>query len=113
MDSSSLPHFCRREGSGSSRYSGGGGSGSGRGGGGGNCFSLDHPFHQQLYSYIMEQSQMARPAELHSEGSFHVDVPEPDPEGSKIARTIECELHKFEDQNGLSKPMNGLVISGD
>ncbi|CAA7407152.1 unnamed protein product [Spirodela intermedia] len=109
MDSSSLPHFCRREGSGSSRYSGG--SGSGRGGG--NCFSLDHPFHQQLYSYIREQSQRARPAELVSEGSFHVDVPELDLEGSKIARTIECELHKFEDQNGLSKSMNGLVISGD
>ncbi|KAI3944612.1 hypothetical protein MKW98_021070 [Papaver atlanticum] len=42
MDYESLPHFCRREGRSLDSMD--------------DCFSLDHPFHQQLYGYIKQQS---------------------------------------------------------
>ncbi|KAJ0715820.1 putative CRAL-TRIO lipid binding domain, CRAL/TRIO domain superfamily [Helianthus annuus] len=57
MDYESLPHFCTRQGSGSSRYSK-------------NstvdvcCFSLDHAFHQQLYNYINQQAAGIEPQPL-------------------------------------------------
>ncbi|KAJ4704118.1 Phosphatidylinositol/phosphatidylcholine transfer protein [Melia azedarach] len=100
MDFASLPHFCRREGSGSSRHSEDN-----------NCFSLDHPFHQQLYNYIKQQSLIIEPVRPVKQGSFHVDLPEPAAEGTEIARTIESELHKIENRNGLSQPLDGLRIS--
>ncbi|XP_078437901.1 SEC14 cytosolic factor-like isoform X2 [Wolffia australiana] len=103
MDSSSLPHFCRKDGSGSARHASTGT---------GNCYSLDHPFHQKLYSYIRGEAQRARPAQLVKEGSFHVDVPLLELDQSEIAHTIECELHKLEDQK-LNKRMNGLTILRD
>lgn len=102
MDFASLPHFCRREGSGSSRHSEDN-----------NCFSLDHPFHQQLYNYIKQQSMTSEPVAPVKQGSFHVDFPEPAAEGTEIAKTIESELHKFENQNCLSKPLDSLRISDD
>ncbi|XP_073308541.1 SEC14 cytosolic factor-like [Primulina huaijiensis] len=46
MDHESLPHFCRREGSGSSKIA--------RNEMVSDCFSLDHPYHQQLYNYVKE-----------------------------------------------------------
>uniref|UniRef100_A0A1D1YUG2 SEC14 cytosolic factor n=1 Tax=Anthurium amnicola TaxID=1678845 RepID=A0A1D1YUG2_9ARAE len=104
MDYSSLPHFCRKEGSRSSRHSHPPTD---------DCFSLDHHFHQQLYSYVKEQSLIEQPVAPISQGSFHVDVPEPDPEGSKIVQTIESELHKIGNQNGVSRSMNGLTITSD
>lgn len=86
MDYPSLPHFCRKEGSGSSRQSKGGGE---------NCYSLDHPFHQQLYSYIKQRARFT--VEPIKQGSFHVDFPEPpDEEDAEITKNIESELHKFE-----------------
>lgn len=91
MDSASLPHFCKREGSGSSRHSTSRCD---------DCFSLDHPFHQQLYNYIKQKGQEY--VALLKQGSFHVDVPEPDPEGIKIVETIESEMHKIGDRNGLN-----------
>lgn len=103
MDYASLPHFCKREGSGSSRYS----SGSD------DCFSLDHPFHQQLYSYSKQQAQSRNFVAPLKQGSFHVDVPEPDPEGIKIVKTIESELHKIGDRNGLSHSLSGLSIDSE
>lgn len=114
MDYSSLPHFCRREGACSSRYSS---SSVGHN----NCFSLDHPFHQQLYNYMRQQAHGISPHLPVKQGSFHVTVPEPDPEGVKIAETIESEMHKFEDQSrtdcttaaALSRPMYGLKIFSD
>ncbi|XP_026441101.1 phosphatidylinositol/phosphatidylcholine transfer protein SFH2-like [Papaver somniferum] len=42
MDYESLPHFCRKEGRSLASMD--------------DCFSLDHAFHQQLYSYIKQQS---------------------------------------------------------
>ncbi|XP_042401939.1 phosphatidylinositol/phosphatidylcholine transfer protein SFH3-like [Zingiber officinale] len=101
MDYASLPHFCKREGSGSSRYSSTGFN---------DCFSLDHPFHQQLYSYIKQQAQ-GRPfiAPL-KQGSFHVDVPEPGSEGINIVKTIESELHKIGNNNGLIHSLSDLNI---
>ncbi|XP_020570993.1 phosphatidylinositol/phosphatidylcholine transfer protein SFH9-like isoform X2 [Phalaenopsis equestris] len=111
MDYSSLPHFCRREGSGSgsSRYSVSADSDS--------CFSLDHPFHQQLYNYIKQQARGHLPAQPPAkQGSFHVSLPDPDPDGVKIAETIESELIKLEDQktadnaSKLSNSINGLKI---
>ncbi|CAN6448279.1 unnamed protein product [Victoria cruziana] len=104
MDYSSLPHFCRREGSGSSRHS--------------NaevvddCFSLDHSFHQQMYSYIKQQSLGPRLTMAVPQGSFHVHFPEPDPEGTKIAETIESELHRLEGQNSNCNP-ESLKINGE
>jgi hypothetical protein len=88
MDYASLPHFCRKEGSGSSKHSGSGSE---------NCYSLDHPFHQELYNYIKEQSRMNELKEPIKQGSFHVDFPEPaTKEEADIAKTIESELNKFE-----------------
>ncbi|XP_077222582.1 phosphatidylinositol/phosphatidylcholine transfer protein SFH9-like [Tasmannia lanceolata] len=103
MDYASLPHFCRREGSGSSRHSNPGTD---------DCFSLDHTFHQQLYNYIKQQSLSFQTVPPIKQGSFHVDFPEPDPEGSKIAQTIESEFHKFGGQNGLSHSLSDLEING-
>lgn len=100
MDYASLPHFCRREGSGSSRYSSGADE----------CFSLDHPFQQQLYSYIKQQALQQEFVAPIKQGSFHVDVPEPELEGT--VKTIESELHKIDDRNGLTHSMNDLKIDG-
>ncbi|KAH7861449.1 hypothetical protein Vadar_026295 [Vaccinium darrowii] len=92
MDYASLPHFCRREGSGSSWHSSNGTTD--------NCFSLDHVFHQQLYNYVKQQAmRMTAPIR---QGSVHVNFPEPDPEDAKIAETIESEFQRLGDQNGLS-----------
>ncbi|GFZ07359.1 Sec14p-like phosphatidylinositol transfer family protein [Actinidia rufa] len=103
MDYASLPHFCKREGSGSSRHS--------RGGTTDNCFSLDHAFHQQLYNYIKQQAVvMEAPIK---QGSFHVDFPEPDLEDEKITETLESAFHGFGDRNGVSKSLHNLKINGD
>lgn len=96
MDYASLPHFCKREGSGSSRHS--------RNGMIDNCFSVDHPFHQELYNYVKQQSNPTPPLK---QGSFHVAFPEPDANDARIAKTIESEFHRLEDQ----KDQNGLVRS--
>lgn len=104
MDYASLPHFCRREGSGSARHSGNGTTD--------NCFSLDHVFHQQLYNYIKQQAALVEAPIRH--GSVHVDFPEPDPEDAKIAETIESEFQRLEDhQNGLSKSNSNHRMNGD
>uniref|UniRef100_A0A5B7B6S1 CRAL-TRIO domain-containing protein n=1 Tax=Davidia involucrata TaxID=16924 RepID=A0A5B7B6S1_DAVIN len=100
MDYASLPHFCKGEGSGSSRHS--------RNGTTDDCYSLDHAFHQQLYNYIKQQA-----VEPIKQGSFHVDFPDPGPEDTKIAETIETEFQRLGDQNGLSNSLNGLKINGD
>ena len=101
MDYSSLPHFCRKEGSGSSHHTGNGTSD--------NCFSLDHDFHQQLYNYIKQQASLVESIGPIKQGSVHVEIPERDPEGAKIAMTIESELHKFGE---LSNSFNGLTVNG-
>ncbi|KAJ0989704.1 hypothetical protein J5N97_008060 [Dioscorea zingiberensis] len=92
MDYASLPHFCKKEGpAGSSQHLPPDIN---------DCFSLDHPFHQEVYNYVKQQAQsqaLKVPVKL---GSFHVDVPEPDPEGTMIVQTIKSELHKIGDQNG-------------
>ncbi|XP_074320112.1 SEC14 cytosolic factor-like [Silene latifolia] len=110
MDYASLPHFCTREGSGSSRHS--------RNGTTDNCFSLDHAFHQELYSYVNRQAALTQSIKPLKQGSFHVAFPELDVDDAKIARTIESEFHRLEDQkdqNGLgrtlSKQLSGLDIT--
>ncbi|RZS26967.1 hypothetical protein BHM03_00060391 [Ensete ventricosum] len=103
VDYASLPHFCKREGSGSSRHSTSGSD---------DCFSLDHPFHQQLYNYIKQQQGQEYVALL-KQGSFHVDVPEPDLEGIKIVKTIESALHKIGDLNGLNHSPSDPKIDGE
>lgn len=92
MDYSSLPHFCRREGSGSSRHSESGSE---------NCYSLDHPFHQELYNHIKQQARLREAVEPIKQGSFHVDFPVPPDDEVEIAKTIESELHKFENGNDV------------
>ncbi|OVA19757.1 CRAL-TRIO domain [Macleaya cordata] len=104
MDLASLPHFCRKEGSGSSRQSSNGN---------GDCFSLDHAFHQELYNYTKKQSRNVESSAPLKQGSFHVDFPEPDVERTKIAETIESEFHKLGDKNGLSHSIDGLKIDSD
>ncbi|XP_022642714.1 phosphatidylinositol/phosphatidylcholine transfer protein SFH9 isoform X2 [Vigna radiata var. radiata] len=93
MDFASLPHFCKREGSGSSKHSD-------NGSGNENCYSLDHPFHQKLYNHIKEQSRIHEAVEPIKQGSFHVDFPEPPAEKAEIVKTLESELHKFKISNG-------------
>lgn len=101
MDYASLPHFCQREGSGSSGHVDNGSE---------NCFSFDHPFHQQLYNYIKQQSLTHERVVPIKQGSFHVDLPEPATEGMQIAKTLESELHKLENGNGISESVDGLRI---
>lgn len=91
MDYACLPHFCKKEGSGSSKHSGSGSE---------NCYSLDHPFHQELYNYIKEQSRMNEDRKPIKHGSFHVEFPEPAADDGEIAKTIESEIHKFENSHG-------------
>ncbi|KAK9026001.1 hypothetical protein V6N11_038852 [Hibiscus sabdariffa] len=104
MDYQSLPHFCRKEGSGSARHS--------SNGTGDNCFSLDHAYHQELYSYVKQQATLKETGSPVKEGSVHVEFPEPDPDDTKIALTIESEFHKLADHNGLCNSMNGLKVNG-
>ena len=87
MDYSSLPHFCRREGSGSSKHSSTDVD---------NCFSLDHPFHKELYDHIKEQASCR---ELIKMGSLHVSIPEPDPDDAKIVEVIQAEFQKIGEQD--------------
>ncbi|KAF1890750.1 hypothetical protein Lal_00013345 [Lupinus albus] len=93
MDYESLPHFCKKEGSGSSKHSVTGSQ---------NCYSLDHPFHQELYNYMKQQSRIHDAVVPIKQGSFHVDFPEPPAEEEEIAKTIESEIHKFKGTNGDS-----------
>ncbi|CAA7015428.1 unnamed protein product [Microthlaspi erraticum] len=90
MDYESLPHFCRREGSGSGRHISNGTVD--------NCFSLDHSFHQELYNYVVKQQQgliKGPGAPISRHGSVHVMFPEPDTEGTKIFDTLESEFQKL------------------
>ncbi|XP_076912997.1 SEC14 cytosolic factor-like isoform X2 [Bidens hawaiensis] len=100
MDYESLPQFCRRQGSGSSKYSK---SSTGED----CCFSFDHAFHQQLYNYINQQAAGVKPRAPIKQASFHVGFPEPNLTGCKIAQTIETEFHKLEIQNQLTDEQNG------
>lgn len=102
MDYASLPHFCKRNGLRSSRYSSLDLD---------DCYSLDHPFHQELYSYIVQQAKSKDNESLIKHGSLHVDVPEPDLEGIEIIDTIESELHKIGNQNGITHSLSGLKIN--
>ncbi|CAL1355907.1 unnamed protein product [Linum trigynum] len=95
MDISSLPHFCKREGSGSSKNNSEKSSES--------CYSLDHPFHQQLYNYTKEQAAKNTPTGPIKQGSFHVSVPEPEAE----VKTIRSELQKFE--KGIPRGLSGCL----
>ncbi|CAI0374495.1 unnamed protein product [Linum tenue] len=95
MDISSLPHFCKREGSGSSKNNSEKSSES--------CYSLDHPFHQQLYNYTKEQAANNAPTGPIKQGSFHVRVPEPEAE----VKTIESALQKFE--KGIPRGLSGCL----
>ncbi|KAL0792921.1 hypothetical protein Bca101_064298 [Brassica carinata] len=100
MDFTSLPHFCRRGSSGSSHHAESV-----------DCFSFDHPFHQQLYNYVKHHYETQGQAEPAKQGSFHVGFPEPEAERVQIAKTIESELHKFENCNGLCKPADDRKVS--
>lgn len=93
MEYASLPHFCRREGSGSSRHS--------RNGTNDNCFSLDHAFHQQLYDYVKQQAKLLDSTGPMKQGSFHVGFPKTDPEDTIIAETIESEFQRLGNRNGI------------
>ncbi|KAJ6314467.1 hypothetical protein OIU78_018028 [Salix suchowensis] len=103
MDYSSLPHFCRKEGSGSSKNTENGS----------NCFSADHEFHQQLYNHIKQQAELLDSISPIKQGSVHVGVPDTDPEDAKIAKTIESEFHRLGNLNGRSNSVNGLKIDGN
>ncbi|GAB2284789.1 hypothetical protein Dimus_019242 [Dionaea muscipula] len=102
MDYASLPHFCKKQGSGSSRQSRNGTATTD------NCFSLDHAFHQELYNFTKELAASKAPAK---QGSFHVSLPEPDPQDTKIVQTIESEFHRLEENPiPLSGSVEGLSI---
>ncbi|XP_071689756.1 phosphatidylinositol/phosphatidylcholine transfer protein SFH9-like [Rutidosis leptorrhynchoides] len=103
MDYSALPHFCRREGSGS-------GSGSSRNSSD-DCYSLEHPFHQELYSYMKQQSGIREPLEPSKQGSVHVDVPVGEPEDAERCRTLESQLKKLRTHKSLSGSLANFKIS--
>ncbi|KAL5178104.1 CRAL-TRIO domain-containing protein [Glycine soja] len=105
MDYASLPHFCRKEDSKSSKHHALGKTG--------NCFSFNHAFPQQLYNHIKQQSIIVESISPIRHGSFYVDIQESDPDDAKIAKTIETEFHKLENQkNGFSNSLNGLTVNG-
>ncbi|KAK7289599.1 hypothetical protein RIF29_03351 [Crotalaria pallida] len=105
MDYASLPHFCRKEDSKSSRHHAPVKTE--------NCFSFDHVFHQQLYNFIKQQAIiMETTSPIIRQGSFYVELPEPDPDDAKIAKTIETEFHKLENESGFSNSVNGVAING-
>jgi len=106
MDYASLPHFCRKEDSKSSKHNASGNTE--------NCFSFNHVFHQQLYNHIKHQAIiMESISPPIRQGSFYVDIPEPDPDDAKIAKTIETEFHKLENQkNGFTNTRNGVTVNG-
>ena len=62
---------------------------------------MDHPFHQGLYNHIKQQARLREAVEPIKQGSFHVDFPVPPDDEVEIAKTIESELHKFENGNGV------------
>ncbi|KAM0049837.1 putative CRAL-TRIO lipid binding domain, CRAL/TRIO domain, CRAL/TRIO domain superfamily [Helianthus debilis subsp. tardiflorus] len=101
MDYSALPHFCQRDGSRSSRR-------------GVNttedCFSLDHPFHQQLYNYMKKQSGNCAPTRPLKHGSVHVEMPLADIKKAEICRTLESELKRFHSQDDLTR-LHDIQIS--
>ncbi|XP_047318434.1 phosphatidylinositol/phosphatidylcholine transfer protein SFH2-like [Impatiens glandulifera] len=93
MDYESLPHFCKKEGSGSARHSQNGTV---------SCFSLDHPFQQQMYSYLKHEAQLIEStAPIVKQGSIHVEFPEPNSDDKKIAKVIESEFQRLGHQNGF------------
>ncbi|XP_058202481.1 SEC14 cytosolic factor-like isoform X3 [Rhododendron vialii] len=101
MDQGSLPHFCRKEGSGSSRHMENSTE---------NCFSLDHPFHQQIYNYIKQQFAIREPVRPIRQGSVHVVLPDSAVEDMEIAKTLESELQKFDYQDEICGSLDGLKI---
>ncbi|CAA2986802.1 Hypothetical predicted protein [Olea europaea subsp. europaea] len=101
MDYSSLPHFCRKRSSGSSEHSDIYVE---------NYYSLDHPFHLQLYNYIKQQSLIHEPVKPIKQGSVHVTLPEDAVEGAEIAKTLESELEKFRDLDGCPESLEDLKI---
>ncbi|XP_004498146.1 SEC14 cytosolic factor [Cicer arietinum] len=123
MDYASLPHFCKKQDSKSSRHNTSAGVNTTE-----NCFSFNHVFHQQLYNYIKQQANFVESISPMRQGSFYVDIPEPDPDDAKIAKTIEVEFHKLENQNngtievefhkleiqnnGFTNSLNGLAVNG-
>nr|CAB3452961.1 unnamed protein product [Digitaria exilis] len=102
MDYESLPHFCKREGSGSSSESFDGV----------DCYSYNHPFHQQLYNYVKQQSLKLDSVGPIKQCSLHVDVPSPGLEQVKIAESIESEFLSLRGGNGLTRPFNRIKIEG-
>ncbi|KAI3466486.1 hypothetical protein Pfo_023149 [Paulownia fortunei] len=103
MDYASVPHFCRKRSSGSSKYLDSCIE---------NCFSLDHPSHQQLYNYIKQQSLVCQHVEPIKQGSVHVTLPE-DADEEDIAKTLESELEKFKDLERCPQTLNNLKINDD
>uniref|UniRef100_A0A7N0RGG9 CRAL-TRIO domain-containing protein n=1 Tax=Kalanchoe fedtschenkoi TaxID=63787 RepID=A0A7N0RGG9_KALFE len=90
MDYESLPHFCKEQSSGSSKYFPLSLIGSTE-----DCFSADHPFHQGLYDYVEHQQSLFWKSRVPiKEESFQDDIPEPDPDSTEIALTTESELQK-------------------
>ncbi|KAL3850968.1 hypothetical protein ACJIZ3_012850 [Penstemon smallii] len=101
MDYSSLPHFCRKKTSGSSKHLDSYVE---------NCFSLDHPFHQQLYNHIKQQALVHVPIDPIKQGSVHVTLPE-DADEEVIAKTLESELKKFKDLDRCSESFKNLKVN--
>ncbi|XP_047335024.1 phosphatidylinositol/phosphatidylcholine transfer protein SFH9-like [Impatiens glandulifera] len=94
IDYGSLPHFCKREGSGSSRHS--------RNGMSDDCFSFDHDFHQEFYNFIKKQAELTKSTRpIIKQGSLHIDFPESSACDVKIVETIETELQRLGNQNCL------------
>lgn len=75
-----------------------------------DCYSYDHPFHQQLYNYMKQQA--VKQDVVVKQESFHVDLPRPELEEVKIAKKIESEIHHLRGNNGLSHQFNSIKIEG-
>ncbi|KAK1412375.1 hypothetical protein QVD17_33578 [Tagetes erecta] len=92
MDYSALPHFCRKEGSRSSKRGGNTSE---------DCYSLDHPFHQQLYNYMKKQSGNSEPTRPLKHGSVHVEMPLAGPKKAELCKALESEWKRLENQDWL------------
>ncbi|KAM0936512.1 putative CRAL-TRIO lipid binding domain, CRAL/TRIO domain superfamily [Dioscorea sansibarensis] len=60
-----------------------------------DCFSLDHPFHQQLYSYVKQQQSHSHDYKIPTrQGSYHFSMPNADSDGAIIVETIKSVLEE-------------------
>ncbi|XP_047308284.1 phosphatidylinositol/phosphatidylcholine transfer protein SFH9-like [Impatiens glandulifera] len=112
MEHTSLPHFCRKEegSSGSSRNTSSHKSPE-------SCYLLDHPFHQQFYTYMKQQAAAAlREAVTSSSSSSSAATPVKQGSFLRVALPDASSAHDHlhnTSQKGFSGSLDDLTLSSE